>query len=79
MDEAGRSLRVFGPSAGAVALIRLYQRATPARVRAACRFTPTCSEYAIRSIEKYGLLEGAARGLRRIHRCRPPNGGTDEP
>jgi uncharacterized protein len=63
----------------AVALIRLYQRAAPAQVRGLCRFTPTCSEYAIVAIEKYGFARGSIRTFRRILRCRSPHGGIDEP
>jgi putative membrane protein insertion efficiency factor len=66
-------------SQAAVSLIRLYQRVAPATVRGTCRFTPTCSEYTIRSIEKYGVVKGVARGLRRVLRCHAPNGGVDEP
>jgi putative membrane protein insertion efficiency factor len=69
---------VFG-STKAVAFIRLYQRAAPAQVRGLCRFTPTCSEYAILAIEKYGLAVGSVRAFRRILRCRSPHGGIDEP
>ena len=66
-------------SSRAVALIRSYQRLAPTGVRGSCRFTPTCSVYAIVSIETYGLVRGLSRALRRILRCRPPNGGIDEP
>jgi putative membrane protein insertion efficiency factor len=66
-------------SGAVVALIRFYQRAAPAAVRGTCRFTPTCSEYTIRSIEKYGAFRGVGRGFRRLLRCHAPNGGVDEP
>jgi putative membrane protein insertion efficiency factor len=66
-------------SSKVVALIRSYQRWAPASVRGSCRFTPTCSEYTILSIQKYGVTKGVARGLRRVFRCRPPNEGIDEP
>ena len=62
-----------------ISLIRFYQRIAPAAVRGTCRFTPTCSEYAIRSVEKYGVLRGVPRAAGRILRCRSPNGGIDEP
>jgi uncharacterized protein len=70
---------VVSGSIKAVALIRLYQRAAPARVRGRCRFTPTCSEYAILAIEKYGLAGGSVRAFGRLLRCRSPHGGIDEP
>jgi putative membrane protein insertion efficiency factor len=62
-----------------VALIRVYQSVAPAQTRGLCRFTPTCSEYAVLAIEKYGVVRGSIRGLTRVLRCRPPNGGVDEP
>lgn len=48
-------------------------------MRGACLFTPTCSEYMIISLNKYGALKGLLMGLSRIIRCRPPNGGEDYP
>lgn len=62
-----------------IAVIRLYQRIAPSRLRDACRFEPTCSNYAILAIEKYGALKGWRLALARIGRCRIPNGGSDYP
>jgi uncharacterized protein len=67
------------PAAWATALVRRYQRAAPAAIRARCRFVPTCSEYAVQTIERHGLARGGWRAMRRVARCRPPNGGIDEP
>lgn len=47
--------------------------------RAACRFTPSCSEYAKDAIEKYGAVRGAWMALRRISRCRPGGGFGYDP
>ncbi|MFH0857633.1 MAG: membrane protein insertion efficiency factor YidD [Candidatus Magasanikbacteria bacterium] len=45
-----------------------------------CKYSPTCSEYAIRSIEKYGVLKGGIKSFWRILRCNPwSNGGIDNP
>jgi putative membrane protein insertion efficiency factor len=52
-------------------LIRLYQRCTPPQVRGACRFTPTCSEYALQAIEQHGVWRGLPLALRRLMRCHP--------
>ncbi|MDR2431303.1 MAG: membrane protein insertion efficiency factor YidD [Candidatus Margulisbacteria bacterium] len=64
----------------AVRLIRVYQFLSRRLPGKACRFYPTCSEYMILSIEKYGLLFGLGRGLKRIGRCHPGQpGGVDMP
>ena len=47
--------------------------------RAACRFTPTCSEYTKQSIEKYGFVRGTWMGIKRISRCRPYGGCGYDP
>lgn len=57
--------------------LELYQRLAPRRVRDACRFQPTCSEYAKIAIEKHGWLQGVALAAKRLKRCVPPNGGVD--
>src|SRR5256885_14793850 len=45
-----------------------------------CRFVPTCSQYAIDAIEKYGAIRGGWRALKRISRCHPRGGhGVDPP
>ena len=62
-------------------LIWCYQRLiSPAfGGRAACRFTPTCSEYTKTAILRYGLLRGTVMGIRRISRCRPGGGFGFDP
>lgn len=44
-----------------------------------CRFYPTCSEYAIQAIEKYGALKGSILAIKRIFRCNPFNEGGYDP
>ena len=52
-------------------LIRFYQRyISPGRPRC-CRFIPTCSQYAVEAIEKYGAWKGGWLALRRLLRCNP--------
>ena len=61
-----------------VRLIRSYQRAsrwTPS----VCRYLPTCSEYAVQAIEKYGPWRGGWMALRRIARCHPFRPGGYDP
>lgn len=59
--------------------IKCYQRFAPARVRESCRFEPSCSNYMLIAIDKYGLFKGIKKGRDRLKRCCPPNGGYDEP
>ena len=61
-----------------IAGIRAYQRwISPARPRR-CRFEPTCSAYAVESIERFGVLRGAVLALWRLLRCNPfTHGGFD--
>jgi putative component of membrane protein insertase Oxa1/YidC/SpoIIIJ protein YidD len=60
-------------------LILSYQRFAPERVRRACVFEPSCSEYMLKSIRLYGLVPGIVKGVARLFRCHDPNGGIDEP
>ena len=54
-----------------LALIRLYMRHISPHRPACCRFRPTCSDYAMQAIEKYGALRGGWLALRRISCCHP--------
>jgi putative membrane protein insertion efficiency factor len=54
-----------------VKLIRFYQRKISPYRSACCRFTPTCSAYALEAIEKYGALKGGFLAFKRILRCNP--------
>ncbi len=54
-----------------LSLIRFYQRAISPHRAPCCRFIPTCSQYGIEAIEKYGALKGGYLTLRRILRCHP--------
>ena len=57
-----------------IAFIRFYRKyISPARP-ACCRFIPTCSQYALEAIEKYGALKGGWLALKRICRCHPFHG-----
>ena len=62
-----------------IGLILLYKATAPMSVRDGCRFEPTCSTYMIMAINKYGLIRGVCKGIKRIWRCKPPNGGIDYP
>ncbi len=61
-----------------LAIIKFYKRAISPYLGNACRFTPTCSEYAIEAIGKYGALKGFGMAAWRILRCNPLcKGGYD--
>ena len=45
----------------------------------ACRFTPTCSEYTITALEKYGTVKGLTLGFKRLIRCHPWGGMGFDP
>jgi putative membrane protein insertion efficiency factor len=60
-------------------LIKIYQLVLRPLFPSTCRFTPTCSEYSIQAIQKYGFLKGVYLGIKRISRCHGGNiGGLDE-
>ena len=62
-----------------ISLIYLYQRNAPTRIRNSCRFEPSCSNYMIMAVERYGSVKGVLMGIKRLCRCRYPNGGYDYP
>ena len=62
-----------------LAAIRYYRlRISPYR-QPCCRFIPTCSQYAMEAIEKYGALKGGWLALRRLLRCHPLGGSGYDP
>ena len=54
-----------------LALIRAYQRNISPLRPPCCRFIPTCSQYALEAVEKYGAAKGCWLALRRVLRCHP--------
>lgn len=63
----------------ALGSVLMYKAFAPLDVRGRCRFEPTCSTYMMIAVKKYGLIIGITMGIRRILRCKPPNGGIDYP
>lgn len=63
----------------AAGLLSGYKRFLSPLLPPACRFQPTCSEYARESILRYGLLRGAWMTLRRLARCHPFHPGGIDP
>lgn len=62
-----------------VGLIRFYQLAISPMLGPSCRFTPTCSNYAIEALRKYGVVVGGWKSIRRIVRCNPWGGQGHDP
>ena len=63
-----------------IAIVRFYRKnITPYKGGATCRFVPTCSEYALEALEKYGALKGSLLAIRRILRCHPFSKGGFDP
>ena len=62
-----------------LALIRFYKGAISPYLPPCCRYTPTCSQYALEAIEKYGAWKGGYLAVRRILRCHPFHPGGYDP
>ncbi len=77
----------FFPRYFIIKLIRLYQRTLSFDhgmlkgfyPHGFCRFRPTCSEYAVEALEKYGVVKGGSKALWRVLRCNPWNKGGWDP
>jgi uncharacterized protein len=63
----------------AVHLLKFYKYAISPMLPPACRFTPTCSEYTVEAISKYGFIKGAWLGVKRLSRCHPFSQGGYDP
>ncbi len=63
---------------GILLFLRFYKSAISPYLGNNCRFTPTCSEYAMQAVDKYGPFKGSWMALRRLLRCNPfCKGGYD--
>lgn len=62
-----------------IASIRFYQQYISRWTPAACRFQPTCSEYAVQAIQQHGPLRGGGLALARLCRCHPFHPGGYDP
>lgn len=63
----------------AIIVIKFYQRAISPHLSKNCKYIPTCSEYTIQAIEKYGFFKGTYKGIKRILRCNPFSKGGYDP
>lgn len=62
-----------------LALLWFYRHCISPLTPAACRYTPTCSQYAVEAIKKYGPFKGGWLALKRILRCNPWGGSGYDP
>jgi putative membrane protein insertion efficiency factor len=63
-----------------IGIVRVYQWTLSPLIGRQCRFQPTCSNYFIGAVQKYGAIRGTLKGIARILRCNPfHSGGYDPP
>lgn len=62
-----------------ISLVRFYQRFISPMMLPHCIYRPTCSQYMIEAVSKYGAVKGGWMGLRRILRCNPFHEGGYDP
>ncbi len=62
-----------------ISIIRFYQKFISPLFPPTCRFYPTCSEYTVQAVERFGVIRGLYLGLRRVLRCNPLNEGGYDP
>ncbi len=63
-----------------ITFLKLYQKFISPLYPASCRYYPSCSDYAILSVEKYGVIKGLLKAVWRVLRCNPfSKGGVDYP
>lgn len=72
-------LRFFTLKAIFIFFIKIYQIAISPFIGKCCRFTPSCSSYAISAIKKYGAIKGIFLAIKRILKCHPFSKGGNDP
>ncbi|MCI0336131.1 MAG: membrane protein insertion efficiency factor YidD [Acidobacteria bacterium] len=63
----------------AIYILRIYKYTVSPLLPPSCRFTPTCSEYAVEAISKYGFWKGFVLSMKRLSRCHPFCAGGYDP
>ena len=69
----------YAPRKASLALLRFYKREISPLLPPACRFMPTCSQYAYQAIEKYGAGKGSLLAAKRLCTCHPFHKGGYDP
>ncbi|RTL50011.1 MAG: membrane protein insertion efficiency factor YidD [Sphingobacteriales bacterium] len=62
-----------------ILLIKFYQYVISPNIGPKCRYTPTCSQYAIEALKKYGIFKGGWLSIKRISSCHPWGGHGHDP
>lgn len=62
-----------------ISLVKVYQAVLSPYLPNACRYTPTCSQYMIEAVNRYGPWKGGRLGLKRLGRCHPWGGSGYDP
>ena len=62
-----------------LAALRFYKAAVSPMLPPACRYTPTCSEYAMEAVERYGVVRGGWLAIKRLFSCHPWSRGGYDP
>jgi hypothetical protein len=74
-QRLGRSAVISLP----VGVVRVYQKVISPWLPNSCRYTPTCSQYAIEALKKHGLIKGTFLAIKRIVSCHPWGGHGHDP
>ena len=67
------------PMKGMLVMLRFYKREISPMLPPCCRYIPTCSQYALEAVEKYGAVKGGWLAAKRILRCHPFHEGGYDP
>ena len=62
-----------------IAMIRIYRTLLSPLTGPRCRFHPTCSQYALNAVERFGVYRGGQKAIRRISKCHPFHPGGIDP
>ena len=79
LESAAEARRGLAPRRLVAGLIRAYQRFLSPALPPSCRFHPSCSQYALEAVTRYGALRGSWLAARRLARCHPFNPGGFDP
>lgn len=76
---SGKEKKVSPAARAALRVVRFYREAVSPLFPPCCRYVPTCSEYAMIAIQRYGFLKGAWLAIKRVCRCHPWHPGGFDP